>query len=282
MKIKIIEPKELTLLLFTHFILLSSNIKSQVVHDTLYLFPDTTTFYNQTPIVVEDISNLAVMFSVDSNWGNYQIEKILAVIPSGLDTTGFEYYQISVGEVPQDSIIYTKMVFNHPTFPEAQEIAVDPPINISGFTSFYISGIFNVSVSNFVQGGIHDIYAYWWSSQTWVDYFPVYFNLKVVVKKNMTIVEEDIVSQKDFILYQNYPNPFNPSTIIKYDLKISGFISIKIYDLLGREVKTLVNEEKQAGYYEAEFDASNLSSNVYLYRISINDFVKTIKMLMVK
>jgi parallel beta-helix repeat protein len=85
-----------------------------------------------------------------------------------------------------------------------------------------------------------------------------------------------------FYLSDAFPNPFNPTTKITYQLPIAAQVTLKVYDLLGREVATLVNEEKQAGKYEVEFDASNLSSGVYLYRISINDFVKTMKMVVVK
>ena len=70
----------------------------------------------------------------------------------------------------------------------------------------------------------------------------------------VTSVEEDIISPFNFYLSQNYPNPFNPSTVISYRLPVIGFVTLKVYDLLGREVVTLVNEEKPAGEYEVEFD----------------------------
>ena len=85
-----------------------------------------------------------------------------------------------------------------------------------------------------------------------------------------------------FILEQNYPNPFNPSTRISYQLPVSGNVTLKVYDLLGREVATLVNEEKPAGSYEVSFDASQLSSGVYLYRLSSGSFIETKKMILMK
>ncbi len=92
-----------------------------------------------------------------------------------------------------------------------------------------------------------------------------------------------------YSLEQNYPNPFNPSTIIRYQLPQDGFVTLKIYDILGREVATLVNEEKAKGRYEVNFNASNLpagrqglASGVYLYRIKVNDYVAVKKMLMIK
>jgi hypothetical protein len=86
----------------------------------------------------------------------------------------------------------------------------------------------------------------------------------------------------DFVLGQNYPNPFNPTTTIKYDLPNASEVSLIIYDILGRKVKTLVNEQQQPGRYEIMFDASNLASGVYLYRIRAEDFVNTKKMILLK
>ncbi|HEY6435940.1 MAG TPA: T9SS type A sorting domain-containing protein, partial [Ignavibacteriaceae bacterium] len=86
----------------------------------------------------------------------------------------------------------------------------------------------------------------------------------------------------EFMLYQNYPNPFNPKTVIKFDLPESGDVSLKIFNLLGEEVARLVNEELHAGVYQYEFDASNLSSGVYLYKLSSNKFTKSYKMILMK
>ena len=85
-----------------------------------------------------------------------------------------------------------------------------------------------------------------------------------------------------FSLSQNYPNPFNPSTVISYQLPVNSLVSLKIYDLLGREVATLVNEEKPAGSYEVTFDGKNLSSGIYFYKLQTGDFVETKRMLMIK
>jgi hypothetical protein len=86
----------------------------------------------------------------------------------------------------------------------------------------------------------------------------------------------------EYHLSQNYPNPFNPSTIIIYQLPESGFVSLKVFDVLGNEVAKLVDESKQSGIYEVTFDASNLPSGVYFYTLSAADFVSTKKMLLIK
>jgi hypothetical protein len=85
-----------------------------------------------------------------------------------------------------------------------------------------------------------------------------------------------------YSLSQNYPNPFNPSTDIKFAISKAGFVKMVIYDVLGREVKTLVNEYRQAGVYNINFDASSYSSGVYFYRIEAGNFIQTKKMLLIK
>jgi hypothetical protein len=84
------------------------------------------------------------------------------------------------------------------------------------------------------------------------------------------------------VLHQNYPNPFNPSTKISWQSPIAGQQTLKVYDVLGNEVATLVNEFRNAGSYEVDFDASKLSSGVYFYKLQAGDFVQTKKMILMK
>jgi len=91
--------------------------------------------------------------------------------------------------------------------------------------------------------------------------------------------EEEVYT---FNLNQNYPNPFNPVTIIRYQIPERGFITLKVYDVLGNEVATLINEEKPTGSYYVEFDGSNLSSGIYYYRLSAGNFVATKKLILLK
>ena len=85
-----------------------------------------------------------------------------------------------------------------------------------------------------------------------------------------------------YALSQNYPNPFNPVTVINYSIRNQGLVTIKIYDITGNEVTTLVNEYKQAGYYNVNFDGKNLSSGTYFYKITSNEFTATKKMVLLK
>ncbi|MBU1099212.1 MAG: T9SS type A sorting domain-containing protein [Bacteroidetes bacterium] len=86
----------------------------------------------------------------------------------------------------------------------------------------------------------------------------------------------------DYILHQNYPNPFNPETEILYQIPISGKVVLKVYDLLGNELDMIVNEYKTTGLHSVKFDAGNLPSGTYFYRIQVNDYVQTNKMQLLK
>ena len=87
---------------------------------------------------------------------------------------------------------------------------------------------------------------------------------------------------QSFNLFQNYPNPFNPSTKITYTIPELSFITLKVYDVLGNEIAKLVNEEKQIGDYEVEFDGSELTSGIYFYRLQAGSYFETKKMILLK
>jgi hypothetical protein len=101
-------------------------------------------------------------------------------------------------------------------------------------------------------------------------------------QKSSTDVGNDNMLSTSYELKQNYPNPFNPSTIIKYEIPEQSFVTIKIYDILANEIATLVNEEKPAGSYEVDWDASKLPSGIYFYSLSSGNFFSTKKMILLK
>ena len=83
-------------------------------------------------------------------------------------------------------------------------------------------------------------------------------------------------------LFQNYPNPFNPTTKIKYSLTSEGFVTLKVFDILGREIKILVSENKKQGNYEVNFDASSVAGGIYFYKLQVNDYIESKKMIFAK
>lgn len=134
----------------------------------------------------------------------------------------------------------------------------------------------------------------------YLDPKPVRYYVKAVDKTNLVSVPSDFVSTvgtinspvgilnnnepliKEFKLEQNFPNPFNPSTNIKYDLPKDIFVAIKIYDVLGREIKTLVNEFKNKGSYIVSLNGSEFASGIYFYKITAGDYIQIKRMMLIK
>jgi hypothetical protein len=127
------------------------------------------------------------------------------------------------------------------------------------------------------------------SFQPHQDYGLIFFNQDSV---SVTSVESHSIIINDFYLSQNYPNPFNPVTKIKFSIPPSqnplpggargGLVTLKVYDILANEVAVLVNEQKEPGSYEVEFDAANLSSGIYFYRLKSGSFIETKKMILLR
>ena len=104
---------------------------------------------------------------------------------------------------------------------------------------------------------------------------------RIIRSGNITSVEPTEIPN-DFIIYQNYPNPFNPATTIKFRINSRQNVSIKVYDILGNEIATLVNEVKEIGSYEVNFNGENLASGVYFYRVITEKETSTMKMILLK
>jgi hypothetical protein len=114
-----------------------------------------------------------------------------------------------------------------------------------------------------------------------------FYTQQAIIKGTTTTGATGVNDPSGFVptemrLNQNYPNPFNPSTAISYQLSKSSFVTLKVFDVLGREVATLIEGEQQAGSFQTSFDASHLSSGVYLYQLRAGDFVQTRKMALMK
>ena len=112
---------------------------------------------------------------------------------------------------------------------------------------------------------------------------------KINGKQNgiLTSVERDESFPQKFTLSQNYPNPFNPTTTIKYSIPSVGTarelsVQLKVYDILGREIATLVNKKQSPGRYAVDFNASSLSTGIYYYRLKASNFIQTKKMILLK
>ena len=100
----------------------------------------------------------------------------------------------------------------------------------------------------------------------------------------VSFISEEVINETptQYYLSNNYPNPFNPNTKIRYSVPFSSKVVIKVFDVLGNEIETLVNEEKSVGTYELTWYADGLTSGVYFYQLQINDYVVTKKMVLIK
>jgi hypothetical protein len=152
------------------------------------------------------------------------------------------------------------IIFVNPANSDYHLLQTSQPTNIG--TSL-VSSVVNVDLDGITrpQGSGYDIGAYEFTPTTPVD-------------------EEYTVN--DFKLYQNYPNPFNPSTSIQYAIGDRQFVQIKVYDVLGAEVATLVSEYKSAGKYEVKFNTEELSTGIYFYRLKAGEYLETKKMILIK
>ena len=127
------------------------------------------------------------------------------------------------------------------------------------------------------NGNLTEILYQQWLGSAYENYAKIVYTYIPV-----TGVDDKNIEPVSFTLNQNYPNPFNPATIISWEMPVRSFITLKVYDVLGNEITTLVNEEKPAGKYEINFDANNLSSGVYYYRITTGNFTQTNKMILIR
>ena len=109
-------------------------------------------------------------------------------------------------------------------------------------------------------------------------------NIRKIMARNILEKKNSFTNYNDhsFSLEQNYPNPFNPSTTISYQVGKDGYVVLKVFNLLGEEIVTLVNQQQQKGYHEVKFDAAGLTSGIYFYRISSNGIVLNKKLILTK
>jgi hypothetical protein len=155
-----------------------------------------------------------------------------------------------------------------------------------GTTSFTDNAYKQANNGGATNGLFYTVKAFFAPSGTWNN--PGYLNISgaVVIQSPNSIrnnfSQESAKEIPTEYNMENYPNPFNPVTVINYQLPQNGFVTIKVYDILGREVATLVNENKTAGYYKVNFDAGRLTSGIYIYTINANNFFLSKKMLLMK
>ncbi len=182
---------------------------------------------------------------------------------SGNSEKDFSYYEIWKKGGNEGGDWHIKTTTTTPSFIDIDETVVSGPRQMNEGTAYY--KIKSVDVNN--------------NKSEFTNQVEIRVSLDPPYKSNYNLSSN---STLNYNLLQNYPNPFNPLTTIRYVLKESGFVTLKVFDNLGNEISTLVNEVKPEGIFEVEFDASKLPSGIYIYSIRVNDFVQNQKMIFLK
>jgi hypothetical protein len=256
--------------------------------DAVFNYDGLFLFINPPFALSQEVGNRLIQYTS----GNKPVYLFTDIILEGLDTIAF-WNHIGIDEmsglllsVPIDTVFGVPGEFT-------EGVVID--------TSF-MSGLIPVIVGNVDSILIGD--AEFWEVNT--TYISGYDSLKVIIDLYNLIddegflrrvleyfelqppnyVDEEIISLTEFVLSQNYPNPFNPSTVISYRLPVTSNVTLKVYDVLGNEIATLVNEEKQPGTYEVEFSPESSikypASGIYFYQLRAGDFIETKKMVLMK
>lgn len=193
------------------------------------------------------------------------------VAPPARHNLNFKVFRIANGEKERIQFAFTEgSTFRPDTLSFLDQVILSNP----GGTMVSWRIIFTGDSSSLVPAGVDTLFLFTEKG------FSIYDTLRVF---NLPVSVDDYNEpQLSFHLSQNFPNPFNPVTTIVYTIPSESLVQLQVFDILGREIKTLVNEEKPAGRFSVSFDASRLASGVYFYRIVAGDYVSTKKMLLVK
>ncbi len=205
---------------------------------------------------------------------------------------------LNFGLAHLDTFAYVGAFSAAPNTKSASELVPNPSLTASKLKKLWISCGTSDNLL-YVSQGIHDYLAQKQvphiyvliqnAGHDWTVWKHGLYYFSQLIFKEPTSVTDNIVPVRGYELSQNYPNPFNPVTKIRYQIPNSGHVTLKVYDLLGREIATLVNQHQNAGIYEISFNALNsnttlgsLPSGIYIYKIQAGEFSDTKKMLLVK
>jgi hypothetical protein len=223
------------------------------------------------------MSDSVIRFNVEIERIN---EKVILSEPFKIDSNknqifewspnvGAEYYQLQISTSPYfDSYFWYGLVNYGDT-------------NVISLTNI-ISNRIEVNLNDYYEDSI--VCPYWrvrYKSNINGSWSP-WSNPGLIIIEVTTGLNDNKNLSINFNLEQNYPNPFNLSTLITYSIPSTQIVTIKVYDILGNEITTLVNEEKPIGKHEIIFNAKNLSSGIYFYRMQTSDFTETKKFILMK
>ena len=219
-------------------------------------------------------------------YGNATTEDFQAVAENvaGMDLNYFFQEWIYGENYPKYSVVWSKNSLGGNRFDLALKITQNTNSNPSFFTMpiqikvNFLSGDTIITVFNNAQ--VQNFNVTVASEPISITVDPDNWILKTI--NSVVVGVEEEIQPQTFSLEQNYPNPFNPNTKIKFNLASNEFTTLKVYDVIGKEIATLVNNQMEAGQYEVTFDASNLPSGVYIYSLNAGNFKETRKMILMR
>jgi photosystem II stability/assembly factor-like uncharacterized protein len=258
-------------------------------------------FNNNNHIIV--ISNGKIYASVNGNKWDYvsaELDSIsLKIIEP--DNNGYFYAADNRGRLYKTLIPH--IINKLPSIPELvspinnQQVIPDTvkllwysssPLVMNYSVNLSSDSLFNNYLDTLVVDTSFTVYSllsnqnYYWRVKAFNEIGWGEFSQTASFSTNVSNFSDPGITITEFALHQNYPNPFNPLTNIQYAVSSRQFVSLKVYDVLGNEIAKIVNEEKQAGSYEVEFNASGLASGIYFYELRVGSFVETKKMALMK
>ncbi len=241
----------------SYFWTLDGNIESS--QDTSYTFNNTESSPQHKKNIVTAYAYIAGIDTVSISWNLFDYPLVISSKPTNAVKPGNAYsYQPKTFSYYKDTLDF--QLITHPFW-----LSIDSQTGMLTGTAPANEGNADISIQ------VTDKH-----SNTDIQSFTLH------ISNTITSVNDNKSLPESFSLSQNYPNPFNPSTTINYEIPKSSLVILKVYDVLGREVATLVNEEKPAGRYSIAFDASKYSSGVYFYRITSGEYTNVKKMLLLK
>lgn len=243
----------------------------EIERDTVY--PNGKTYYTLPGLIfefddtrVDDTGNIFTtvipLTGITGTLDEYMIFKA--------DAQDGEIWPVAWG-LPVIDTLYAKLLFTDTLFVFGQNRIIKAVL-------LYENGV--ISFAFWLADGIGQIrIAY--SDGTIV--FLNYAKINGVIYGNLVGIDDDeIIKPLSFSVSQNYPNPFNPTTRISFSIAEAGFVSLKVFDILGQEVSALVNEDREAGMYDVVFNASELTTGVYIYTLQVNGYSQSRKMILLR
>jgi carboxypeptidase T len=269
---------------------------------------DTVTLYNQLYYVLVGNGTAILRDSAENGFGNWTTSNTWAV-------TSAQYHSPSNSFTDSPSGNYLANANNSMTLNFPLNVSASPVVFMSFWHRYYTEAGFDycrVEVSSNNGTNWSEVANYNGNFQTWTaqsfditSYCNGSQNVRIrfrltadeslqydgwyvddikltAYQSPLTGIEKGTLTPETYSLEQNYPNPFNPSTTINFSIPKQGFVNLTVFDMLGREVRTLVNSDMTQGNYAVVFESSNLASGIYYYRIKVNEFMSIKKMILVK